>query len=223
MSKHDNILHAQVKPAGDTPRNADGFRINSTLWGYVLLSAMAHEKPRMAVILTRRFIAAVLVLAALAMWVVPNAVLGADIASMKLGLTVLYLALGFWFFYMPRQVLRREVQVNLTRGELRLGFRNKAGIFSLQAVHAFADVDIVVLWQPEKERELATLYLRLRGTGVGIVAARGPVGELMPLKGQLAKDLGTQVGGFNPASVAVAGQAVQLLLGPRMESSGLKA
>lgn len=215
-------LGETLQMPGNAQKEA-GFQVNPTLWGYVLQSEMRRDAPHAGVALARKVLGGVLIMAALGLWLLPNAIIGPDVAAMKLGLTILYLALGFRLAYMPREVMRREVQVNLTRAELRVGFRNKAGGFSLQAVHSFDDIDAVTLWQSDCGNKKASLFLRLGGSDVALVAASGTPAQLQPLKQRLAKDLGTMAGGFNPVSVAAGRKAKPLLLGPRIEAAGAAA
>ncbi|MCP5036960.1 MAG: hypothetical protein GY945_05090 [Rhodobacteraceae bacterium] len=200
------------------------YEVNPTLWGYVLISTFDQEPPVGVIAMLRKILGVGLMIAAMALWLAPEAMAGAEIIEMKLALTTLYVALGTLFLHRARQVIRREVQVDLEGRELRSGFRNLSGSFSLECVHAFEDVDVVSLWDADHDPDMAWLLLQLADSDFALVAARGPKAKLDPYRVRLAKDLGAKAGPYDPMATKKSNNRTPLILGPRTYvSTGLAA
>ncbi len=201
--------------------NDQGFRVNPTLWGYVLQSRF--EAPPMG--LQRYFKAIGLFMAAmvLGMWFLPGAAAGARVLVLKLGLSMFFGAMAVIFLAAPPRRMQREVQFDLTRGEIRAGWLSRRGDFHLENLHAFDDVDVVMLWADPERPEDASLILRVDGEELGLVVAQGSCEELAPWRLRLARDLSAIAKGAGLVAAAADRSGTPLLLGPRLEGAGIAA
>ena len=213
----------KVKKSWEMPGAGTDFQVNQTLWGYVLLSEYTEKPIRTMFTMTRQVIGTLLLISAFSMWVFPQAVPGAEIVGMKLGLTVLYAVIAFLFLYRPQVSVCREVQVDVNRAELRAGFRNEQGMFHLESVHAFDTVSVVSLCTGKGKVGNAGLLLRIEETDVALVAARGPQGDMEETRLRLAMDLGASTGKFNPIALAACEGPGLMVLGPRIGGEAVAA
>lgn len=198
------------------------FEANPTLWGYVLVSDFADLAPSRAIRL-RRIGSAVMVLAAFGLWLAPGAIASPQVLLIKLGLTALFAVLALLLHARARQSLRREVQFDLSRGEVRAGWQNRHGFFQMESLHSFDEVDVVTLWQDDTDAARAWLILRLGCDDEALVVAQAPGAALAPWQERLARDLAVSAVGLDPVVVAPPRAAPPLLLGPRLEGAPLAA
>lgn len=199
------------------------FQVTQTLFGYVLLSNYNEIITNRFPAKIRKVLGVFFLLATVGLWFTPNTILGAGVLSIKFLLTALYLALSVVLLSRARRNTKRELQVDLQRGELRAGFRDSGGTFRLEGVHAFDDVDVVSIWVPKEDSDSAFLFLRLFGCDIALVAAQGTRSQLEPYRTQLARDLCAFAGGVHPVAAIVGKSTTPLLLGPRIEHDGVAA
>lgn len=206
------------------PRES-GIQLNPTLWGYVLISDFPDTGSGGFLAGLRRALGALVFLALLGLWISPDQIFNVELLSFKLILTALYLTIGTILLLRRRPRLRREVQVNTRRGELRVGIRDAKGVFQLDGVHGFDDVDVVSLYNPAPDvgadtgadMGVASLLLQLGDSDVAVVAAYGDAQHLAPIRTQLARDLAVFAGGADRVARPVQSTTTPLLLGPRLE------
>ncbi len=197
------------------------FQVNPTLWGYVLQSSFVA--PPMG--LQRYFKVIGLFMAAmvLGMWFLPGALYGAKVLILKLGLSLFFGAMAVIFLAAPPRRMRREVQFDLTRGEIRAGWLCRRGDFHLENLYAFDDVDVVMLWTDPQAPDEASLILRIDDVDLGLVVAQGSREELEPWRLRLARDMAAIARGAGPVAAAAERSGTPLLLGPRLEGDGIAA
>ncbi len=198
-----------------------GFQVNPTLWGYVLRSEF--DVPPMG--LQRYFKAIGLFMAAmvLGLWFLPGAIYSPKVLVLKLGLSLFFGAMAVIFLAAPPRRMRREVQFDLERGEIRAGWLCRRGDFHLENLHGFDDVDVVMLWVDPASPEEANLILRVDGAELGLVVAQGSRAELEPWRLRLARDLAAIARGAGPVAAAAERSGTPVLLGPRLEGEGIAA
>ena len=214
MSGHNRAQRAEA--AGNAC-----FQANPTLWGYVLQSCF--EAPPMG--LQRYFKVIGLFMAAmvLGLWFLPGAIYGAKVLILKLALSVFFGAMAVIFLAAPARRMHREVQFDLTRGEIRAGWLNRKGDFHIENLHAFDDVDVVMLWADPARPDEANLILRVDDMDVGLVVAQGSRAQLEPWRLRLARDMAAIARGAGPVAAAAERSGTPLLLGPRLEGVGIAA
>lgn len=204
--------------SGDTT-----FQVNQTLFGYVLLSKYEEIVASRTFGKTRKGLSVLLLLAISGLWLTPNAIFGVEILAFKFLLSALYVALSTFLLFRRRPHSLRELQVDLKRGELRAGFRGSNGVFHLEGIHAFDDVDVVSIWNPIDKSEQANLLLRLADSDVMLIAAQGERPLLEPYRTQLASDLCAFAGGVHPVASLAGPSTKPFLLGPRIEPNDAAA
>ncbi len=199
------------------------FQVNPTLWGYVLISKQAKGAPNSFVMKARKILGAFFLAAIVGLWLTPNAVFWGEILAMKLLLSALYLTLGAMFLFSSGHKLSRELQVDLKRGEVLVGFRNQNGAFNLEGVHAFGDINMVALLASQADTDQASLLLHLKGGDIAILAGQGERALLEPCRVRLAKDI-LEFSSRIPTSRPKAGRfSNPLLSGPRAEHAAAPA
>ncbi len=182
------------------------------------------EEPQMGLRRYYKAIGAFMLLAMLGLWLMPGALSDTRILILKLALSLFFGCMGAIFLLAPPRRMRREVQFDLKRTEIRAGWLNRDGEFHLENLHFFDDVDVVMLiCEPDRPEE-ASLILRIGDEEVGLIVAQAGRAELEPWRNKLACDLSIVAGGTDPAGPAGAEPAREdrpFVLGPRMEGEGI--
>jgi len=201
------------------------FQVNHTLWGYVLHSCF--EAPPMGLQRYYKVIGLFMAAMVLGLWFLPGAfsgtLFGAKVVVLKTGLSLFFAAMAVIFIAAPARRMRREVQFDLTRGEIRAGWQCRQGDFHLENLHAFDDVDVVMLWLDEQDPSQANLILRIDGDDLGLVVAQGARELLEPWCLRLARDMAAIAKGAGPVAAAAERSGTPILLGPRLEGVGAVA
>ncbi len=197
------------------------FRVNPTLWGYVLQSCF--EAPAMGLQRYFKLIGLFMAAMVLGLWILPGAIYGTKVLLLKLALSVFFGAMAVIFLAAPPRRLHREVQFDLTRGEIRAGWQSRQGDFHLENLHAFDDVDVVMLWVDPATPDEANLILRVDENEIGLIVAQGPTQELVEWRLRLARDMAAIARGAGLVAAAADRSGTPLLLGPRLEGDGIAA
>lgn len=197
------------------------FQVNPTLWGYVLQSQF--DAPAMGLQRYFKVIGLFMASMVLGLWFLPGAIYGAKVLILKLALSVFFGAMAVIFLAAPARRLQREVQFDLSRGEIRAGWLCRRGNFHLENLHAFDDIDVVMLWAEAGAPEEASLILQIEGEELGLVVAQGNRADLEPWRLRLARDLAAIAKGAGPVAAAADRSGTPLLLGPRLEGVGIAA
>lgn len=141
-----------------------------------------------------KLVAAALLLAAAAQWVVPAGAQSADLAVMKLAATVLFLILGGTLAWSTRREAASELQVDLVRHELRLGTQRGQGRFQPVTVLHFRDVGAVCLVRDDPPWGAVRLFLQVGRGSRALEVAGGSEAVLERLRRRLAEDIGVARG-----------------------------
>ena len=168
---------------------AKGPRVFQTYWGYVVTEGDRAQSRGRVFERLGKLVGVSSVLAALGLWVLPGALVGGDVAVMKLALTVGLLLAGAVLIWSARAGFNDEMQVDLVRKELRLGQRNISGDYRLNALVEFGEVGSVFLMRSKKPGEAARLFLRIGNSDRALEVAEGRAEYLEPLKERLARDI----------------------------------
>jgi hypothetical protein len=176
--------------------------IDETNWGYIIRESDAETRLRIAGSITGRFVGAILLMAAAGLWVLPDAIYGADLFGIKLAAMVMFSVLGGYLFWAGRNALRPEFRIDRLHGEIRIGHRSGSGDFRPTARVDFADVVSVFLLR-SKDTRPTRLFLRLVDLDTGLEVADGGEAAMERLKERLTADLRAQ-GRSQPAPRTVA-------------------
>ena len=193
------------------------FQVNPTLWGYAMQSDF--EEPKMGL---RRYFKAIgvfMLLAMIGLWFLPGGVADTRMLIMKLALSLFFGAMGSIFLFAPPRCLRREVQFDLKRSEVRAGWLNRLGEFHMENLYSFDDVDVVMLLCEPDQPDTASLIVQMEDDGMSLIVAQATRDELEPWRNKLACDLSVTVAGTGKPKPARAD--LPLMLGPRMEGEGI--
>lgn len=191
---------------------AKGPRVFQTYWGYTVSEGdQAQSRGRLMERLGRLFGVAA-VMAALGLWGLPGSLQGADVAVMKLGLTVGLMLVGAVLIWSAKSGFNDEMQVDLVRRELRIGQRNAAGDYRLNMMLGFAEVGSVFLMRTKKRGEPARLFLRIGDSDQALEIAQGRAEYLEPLKARLTRDIAKALG--DGGELRTARRALPALAGP---------
>ncbi|WP_226550424.1 hypothetical protein [Celeribacter naphthalenivorans] len=134
---HDTDAHApKLQDKGTIFRR-------ETAWGYSLSQqdGLCAMRPRAELGLRVLSFLAFLVMAALWLW--PGASFAFGLLGIKLGLTVFLGVMGLTLGYMAERGLRREVQVDLQRNQLRVVWLNRRDETRLHTVIGFDEIGSV--------------------------------------------------------------------------------
>ena len=172
----------------DTLAAGNGPVIEETEWGYIIRESNADTRVRAAGSATGRFVGAILLLAAVGLWVMPDSLYGAELVGMKLAAMVMFSVFGGYFFWAGRNAFRPEFRFDVVHRELRIGQRMGAREFHQTARVDFDSVSSVFLLRSKTHRP-ARLFLRLADLSTGIEIASGNTVRMEALKQRLTDDL----------------------------------
>lgn len=194
------------------------FQVNPTLWGYVLQSDF--QEPKMGL---RRYFKAIgvfMLMAMIGLWFLPGSVADTRMLIMKLALSLFFGSMGSIFLFAPPRCLRREVQFDLKRSEVRVGWLNRLGEFHVENLYLFDDVDVVMLLCEPEQPDAASLILQMGDDAISLIVAQATRDELEPWRNKLACDLSVTVaGGAKKPKPARAD--LPMMLGPRVKGDGI--
>ena len=188
------------------------FQANPTLWGYVLQSDF--QEPPMGLRRYTKFFAFCMFVITTLLWFAPGATGVESVLLMKLGLTLFFSVVGVVFYLAGPRQIRREVQIDLDRCQIRAGWLTSDRSFHLENLHDFDDVDVVMLWEDEATGE-ASLVLNIHDREMGLVVAQGRPEVLAPWRDEIARLLAPPAARY-AARTAGRRNAAPLLLGPRV-------
>ena len=186
-----------VRPAAGEPRGRDNARtgagpvIDETAWGYIIRESDADTRLRIAGGITGRFLGAILLMAAAGLWVLPDAIHGAELFGIKLAAMVMFSVFGGYLFWAVRNALRPEFRIDRLHNEIRIGHRSGNGDFRKTTRVDFSEVVSVFLLR-SKDTRPTRLYLRLVDLETGLEIAAGREADMERLKQRLTSDLRPQ-------------------------------
>ncbi|MBV7410123.1 hypothetical protein [Maritimibacter sp. DP1N21-5] len=190
MTAHVDPMTIQMPPSRGRPNpvKAAPSLIERTDWGY----AFGIDRPAGASLgigpIAARFGGAILFLAGIGLWLMPDAVHTADVYGMKMMAMVLFTLVGGVLVWQGRKRPGMEVQVDTESRVLRLGGRNLTNDFKIHDILSFDEVRSIFLMRANG-RVPARLYLRLADGATGIEVARGRQNDMELLRETLFADL----------------------------------
>ena len=168
-----------------------GPTIEETDWGYIIRASDAEHGLRAAGSVTGRFVGAILLMAAIGLWVMPDSAYGAELLGMKLAAMVMFTVIGGYFVWAGRHATRPEYRIDLKRHEIRIGFRSRGDGFRQSGRVDFHSISSVFLLR-SKDYRPTRLFLRLADLGTGLEIAAGSKDRMEALKQRLTDDLSGQ-------------------------------
>ena len=176
-----------LRPA--SRRTKHTLAVDSAPWGYAIRDAATDSLTGKLVASSGRFIGAALLMAAAALWVMPDALLTPEVLGMKLGAMVMFTILGGYIFWVGRTCTPGEFQIDTTLGEVRVGTRAVNGGFREKGALTFDEISSVFLLRSKECRSRARLFLRVGGGNDALEIATGRQDELERLRDRITRDL----------------------------------
>jgi hypothetical protein len=168
-----------------------GPMIEETSWGYIIRAHDSDSNVRAAGSVAGRFVGAILLMAAVGLWVMPDSAYGAELFGMKLAAMVMFTVIGGYFVWAGRHVARPEYRIDLKHREVRIGFRSHGNGFRQSGRIDFDSISSVFLLR-SKDYRPTRLFLRLADLGTGLELASGNKDRMESLKQRLTDDLSGQ-------------------------------
>jgi hypothetical protein len=172
----------------EAPGTHEGPHIYTTHWGYALRHDTQHQNAGRIAAMGGRFFGAILLMAAAGLWIMPDALMTADVFAMKLAAMVMFAVFGSWLVWAGRRATGFEYEVDTSRSELRVGARDFRGEFQLKGVLAFAEIASVYLLRSKDHSQPTRLYLRVGRGDEALEIASGAEARLEALRDRLARD-----------------------------------
>lgn len=169
------------------------FDIDEAFWGYTVRST---DAPPMALVFAQAvawMIGIACLISTLGLWLIPSGSATVGAMGMKLGATVLALAMAAFCLWFASRGSDSELQIDTHKGEVREMVRNRAGKATMIGRYGFDAIGSVFIDHGARRARDGSgdgvLVLRYRNTAQTLRVASGPLGSLMPLRDRLGRDL----------------------------------
>lgn len=163
--------------------------VNETFWGYVVTHFAYRRQVAAVMEAMSTGLGMALMLGAGALWLWPGSTNGSEVLVLKLGATLAQLAFGWSFLNLGRRGVFFEVQVDLSRRELRTVTRNRYGRAYVIEQIRFSDVGSVFLQRGAQHDAPARLMVRYRDTQRVVELACGEVDVVENLMMRIRQDI----------------------------------
>ena len=174
-------------------RSKARFDIDEAFWGYTVRST---EAPPMALVFAQAvawMIGVACLISTLGLWLIPSGTVTVGVMGMKLGATVLALAMAAFCLWFASRGSDSELQIDTHKGEVREMVRNRAGRATLIGRYGFDAIGSVFIDHGARRARDGSgdgiLVLRYRNTAQTLRVASGTLEALMPLRDRLGRDL----------------------------------
>jgi len=158
-------------------------------WGYAIRDGGCVFGLRAIMAAVARFVGAILLMASVGLWILPDSVYGAEIFAMKLGAMVLFTVVGGYLVWAGSTPGHLEFQIDVHHGQIRVGRRDIRGGFRLATRLDFDDIASVYMLRSKDHTKPTRLFLRLVGSDAALEVAKGPEPDLDILRDRLTRDL----------------------------------
>ncbi|MEL6645125.1 MAG: hypothetical protein AAFQ79_14425 [Pseudomonadota bacterium] len=160
-----------------------------TAWGYVVRQKTDRFDHETAFESAGRFLGLILVVCAYGQWFLPATLFGGDAVAMKGAMSFVFGASGVGIYWFATRGLKTDLEVDLTRRELRVVNRNSRGGRRLQLHIGMRDIESAFLRRIKEDDAPAYLMVRPRRGAAPIQLAMGCETELMELQQRLKSDI----------------------------------
>ncbi len=174
---------SETPPEGRVPRMTD------TYWGYVIHEDVDRFERETLSGAALRFTGLVLVLSAYGQWLLPAAVYGPDALVAKSVVSLAVGLLGVFLYWLAAGSARIDLEVDLTRRELRLSETTGRGRERLRAVVPMRQVASAFIARSKDGGALPQLFLQMRDRDDVMHVATGEECDLLVLHRRLSHDL----------------------------------
>lgn len=164
------------------------YKIEETHWGYIVRATETLSHGVAIAQSISRLIGCGMLAAALGLWLLPSGLFGADALFMRFFATVVFLSMAILLLWYATRGGQSEVQIDLSRGEVREVIRNHTRKQTLLGSYGFDSVASVCL-EPGLVPSETDLVLRYRNSGGCLVLASGREAELSLLRDRISRDV----------------------------------
>lgn len=162
--------------------------VRETSWGYIIREDLDRFARETVVEAMGRFLGLVLVLSAYGQWLLPAALYSGNVLWAKAGVSFVLGLIGALVYWIASRGLHVEVQVDLTRRELRVVNRNSRNQTRVRRRVSMRNIESAFLRRATTRDVPAHLFLRLRG-GQELHVATGSEKMLTAIHRRLGRDI----------------------------------
>lgn len=162
--------------------------VEDTPWGYIIRQNTVDHALNGIGSLAGRFFGVLLLLAAAGLWLLPHALLAAELFAIKLGMTTMLGVFGGLMLWAGRSPRQPEFRIDTAHREVRIGHSGPGSCFTPTARVDFEEIGAVFLLRSKSNRP-TRLFLRLTDFQTGIEIASGNAARMEALKERVSCDL----------------------------------
>ncbi len=171
------------------PAVMSGFTVLEKEWGYIIRSSDAAPVVTHIVQSIASLIGLSLAVAAIGLWTVPGSALGAEMAVMKVGASVMLASIAAFLFYFATRGSLPELQIDVVKSEIREVLRTKRGKSTVADRYSFCAMSQVFIDRSERRDGRVRLLMRYRNTNQTLLVASGQEYHLADLRDRIGADL----------------------------------
>lgn len=165
------------------------YRIDETYWGYIIRERKRDDLRVDVFQAVAGLFGLGFVSAAVAVWAVPGSIVEGDVALFKAVVSAMSCAFGVFLLWYAAAGQAFELQVDLSRRELREATRNKKGQARFGRRHRFADVAKVLVHSDPGDTIDAALMIKFCDSDTLVEVVTAPEHQLYALRNRLARDV----------------------------------
>lgn len=164
------------------------YKVEETHWGYIVRATETLGRGVAIAQSVSRLLGCAFLAAALGLWLLPSMLFGADAMFMRAFATIVFVSMATLLLWYASRGGQSEIQIDLSRGEIREVIRNNTNKQILIGSYGFDSIEGVELAQGLNPTE-KDLLLRYRNTGGCLVVASGREADLSLLRDRLSRDV----------------------------------
>ncbi len=179
--------------SGSRDAERDHFVIDETYWGYIVRSTEAVPFSLWMMQFLSWGMGLGFCVVTLGLWVMPQAMFDGSVLGMKIGASVVTIALAAFCLWFASRGLDSEIQIDTKLGEIREVVRNRAGRPTLIGRYGFDAIGSVRIDVGAERQGIfqtpGQLVLYYRNAEAQLPVARGAVSKLGILRDRIGRDL----------------------------------
>lgn len=185
-----NLQTMSAKPSRATSRRTRAtIARHAASWGYRVTRARVARVSADFVESVLTLVGAVSVMLTAGLWLLPGTSFAAEVIGIKLGLSMLIGLGGLALLQISRRGLNRELQVDRSRRQLRLVWRNRRGETRLHTPIEFDEVGSMFVRRHPLAGRMAHLFVRIDGQSEPLELFFGAEAEMEALWKNLKVEL----------------------------------